>query len=169
MLPVRPFAPGLSRVPKWRNWQTRMVQVHVLARVWGFESLLRHQIRDASNCLKIADNFSGAGEARQSRNYGKSASKTALFREDNPGQLGDAQRRIFYGPGVENFDVTLRKEVRIHEAGSLESRMEVLNAFNPTHFYGPACVDGQVEDPNFGQIVSAQSPRLVQVVAKFSF
>src|SRR6516164_1977197 len=30
-------------VPKWRNWQTRMVQVHVPARVWGFESLLRHQ------------------------------------------------------------------------------------------------------------------------------
>ena len=30
-------------VPKWRNWQTRMVQVHVLARVWGFKSLLRHQ------------------------------------------------------------------------------------------------------------------------------
>jgi hypothetical protein len=28
--------------PKWRNWQTRMVQVHVPARVWGFESLLRH-------------------------------------------------------------------------------------------------------------------------------
>ena len=32
-----------SPVPKWRNWQTRVVQVHVLARVWGFESLLRHQ------------------------------------------------------------------------------------------------------------------------------
>src|SRR5258708_39264902 len=30
-------------LPKWRNWQTRMVQVHVPARVWGFESLLRHQ------------------------------------------------------------------------------------------------------------------------------
>ena len=30
-------------MPEWRNWQTRMVQVHVLARVWGFESLLRHQ------------------------------------------------------------------------------------------------------------------------------
>jgi|GEM_PF-6683443 hypothetical protein len=35
--------PGAFK-PKWRNWQTRMVQVHVLARVWGFESLLRHQI-----------------------------------------------------------------------------------------------------------------------------
>src|SRR5580698_1661626 len=30
-------------VPKWRNWQTRMVQVHVLARVWRFKSSLRHQ------------------------------------------------------------------------------------------------------------------------------
>ena len=30
-------------VPKWRNWQTRMVQVHVPARVWGFESLRWHQ------------------------------------------------------------------------------------------------------------------------------
>jgi hypothetical protein len=36
---------GLLPVPKWRNWQTRMVQVHVLARVWGFESLLRHQLQ----------------------------------------------------------------------------------------------------------------------------
>ena len=36
-------------VPKWRNWQTRVVQVHVLARVWGFESLLRHQIFLRSN------------------------------------------------------------------------------------------------------------------------
>ena len=34
---------SLPPVPKWRNWQTRMVQVHVPARVWGFESLLRHQ------------------------------------------------------------------------------------------------------------------------------
>jgi hypothetical protein len=30
-------------------------------------------------------------------------------------------------------------------------------------------VAGQVEDPNFGQIVSAQAPRLVQLAAKFRF
>src|SRR6185312_6022544 len=33
----------LRSLPKWRNWQTRMVQVHVFARMWGFESPLRHQ------------------------------------------------------------------------------------------------------------------------------
>src|SRR5271167_3266485 len=43
MLPVWRKPLNLYTVPKWRNWQTRMVQVHVLARVWGFESLLRHQ------------------------------------------------------------------------------------------------------------------------------
>ena len=39
---VPPGAP--AQLPKWRNWQTRMVQVHVPARVWGFESLLRHHL-----------------------------------------------------------------------------------------------------------------------------
>jgi hypothetical protein len=34
--------PDALPVPKWRNWQTRMVQVHVLARVWRFKSSLRH-------------------------------------------------------------------------------------------------------------------------------
>src|SRR5438094_3502358 len=33
--------------PKWRNWQTRMIQGHVPARVWGFESPLRHQLRQS--------------------------------------------------------------------------------------------------------------------------
>ncbi len=32
-----------AHVPSWRNWQTRMVQVHVPATVWGFESLRWHQ------------------------------------------------------------------------------------------------------------------------------
>jgi len=52
---------------------------------------------------------------------------------------------------------------------SLECRLEAFNAFNHAQFYGPASVDGQIEDPNFGQIVSAAAPRLVQLAAKFSF
>jgi hypothetical protein len=33
---------GLDVLPLWRNWQTRMVQVHVPVRAWGFNSLQRH-------------------------------------------------------------------------------------------------------------------------------
>jgi hypothetical protein len=100
---------------------------------------------------------------------GKPAFNTALFPEESLGQLGDAKRRIFYGPGIENFDLALRKGFPLSEAGSLELRMEAFNALNHAQFYGPASVDGQVEDPNFGHIVSAASPRLVQLVAKVSW
>jgi hypothetical protein len=50
LLPIQPIALDCI-VPEWRNWQTRMVQVHVLARVWGFESLLRHQASFAAFSL----------------------------------------------------------------------------------------------------------------------
>ena len=100
---------------------------------------------------------------------GKPAFNTALFPEENLGQLGNAKRRVFYGPGIENFDLTVQKNVHLTEARYLELRMEAFNAFNHAQFYGPASVNGQVEDPNFGRIVSAASPRLVQLMAKFYF
>jgi hypothetical protein len=100
---------------------------------------------------------------------GRPAFSTALFPEENIGQLGNAKRRVFYGPGMNNFDLALQKNVRLADARSFEFRTEAFNAFNHTQFYGPASVDGQVEDPNFGHIVSAVAPRLVQLVAKFNF
>jgi hypothetical protein len=101
---------------------------------------------------------------------GRAAFNTALFTEENLGQLGNAKRRVFYGPGISNFDMTLQKGLRLADARSFEFRLEAFNAFNHTQFYGPASVDGQIEDTNnFGKIVSAAAPRLVQLAAKFSF
>ena len=100
---------------------------------------------------------------------GNPAFSTALFPEENIGQLGNAKRRVFYGPGINNFDLAIQKNVRLTDARSLEFRTEAFNAFNHTQFYGPASVDGQVEDPNFGHIVSAAAPRLIQLVAKLNF
>ena len=57
MLPVQQRALNLYTVPKWRNWQTRVVQVHVLARVWGFESLLRHQSFKISSLERFYGSF----------------------------------------------------------------------------------------------------------------
>jgi len=100
---------------------------------------------------------------------GKPAFNTALFTEEAFGKLGNAKRRIFYGPGIENFDMTLAKTLPLEGTQSLEFRLEAFNAFNHAQFYGPASVDGQIEDSNFGQIVSAASPRLLQLAAKFVF
>jgi hypothetical protein len=101
---------------------------------------------------------------------GRTAFNTALFPEENIGQLGNAKRRIFYGPGINDFDLTIQKNVRLADARSLEFRAEAFNTFNHAQFYGPESVDGQVDDTtNFGHIVSAAAPRLVQFVAKFNF
>jgi len=106
---------------------------------------------------------------------GRPAFNTALFPEENLGQLGNAKRRIFYGPGINNFGMALQKSLHFAESKSAESksldlRLESFNTLNHTQFYGPASVDGQVEDTqNFGKIVSAEAPRLVQLAAKFSF
>ncbi len=42
----------------WRNWQTRMVQVHVLAREWRFKSSHPHQ----ATCEGLYANNGGADQ-----------------------------------------------------------------------------------------------------------
>ncbi len=100
---------------------------------------------------------------------GRPAFNTALFPEELLGQLGNAKRRMFYGPGIDNFDASLQKSIRIGDARLLSLRCEAFNAVNHTQFFGPTAINGQEEDPNFGQIVSAASPRLLQLAVKMSF
>jgi hypothetical protein len=94
---------------------------------------------------------------------------TSLFSVETPGQLGNAPRRFFHGPGMENFDVELTKSVRLGESRSLDLRVEAFNVFNHAQFYGPASVDGRVNDANFGRVVSAAAPRLIQLAVKLHF
>ena len=108
------------------------------------------------------------GLNRNGRN-GLPAFNPATFPEEALGQLGNAKRRMFDGPGIENFDLTLQKSLRVGDNKALDLRAEGFNVFNHAQFYGPAAVDGQVEDANYGHIVSAVAPRLIQLVAKFRF
>ena len=78
-------------------------------------------------------------------------------------------RRFFYGPGIANFDMALAKNIRFAEARTLQLRLEAFNVWNHAQFYGPAAVNGNISSSNFGQIVSAAAPRLVQWRLKFSF
>ncbi len=100
---------------------------------------------------------------------GKPEFNVSLFSEENPGQLGTAARRFFYGPGIENFDVQLTKSTKITESTSADIRVEAFNIFNHAQFYGPAAVNGIYGTANFGSVVSAASPRLIQLAVKLHF
>jgi hypothetical protein len=83
--------------------------------------------------------------------------------------VGDAARRFFYGPGIENFDLALTRSVRIGESRSADLRVKAFNVLNHAQFYGPASVDGSVNDANFGKVEARDAPRLLQLAVKFHF
>ena len=92
-----------------------------------------------------------------------------LFSDNALGTPGNASRRYFHGPGMENFDMALLKNLRLTESKSLQFRLEAFNVFNHAQFFGPQAVDGNISSATFGQLVSAAAPRLVQAGAKFTF
>lgn len=93
----------------------------------------------------------------------------ALFSQNALGTPGDASRRYFHGPGMENFDIALLKNLRLSESKSLQFRLEAFNVFNHAQFFGPQAVDANIGSATFGQVVSAAAPRLVQAGAKLVF
>ena len=100
---------------------------------------------------------------------GREAFNTSLFSEPAMGTLGTASRRFFSGPGMMNFDAALLKKVRFSETRSLDLRFEAFNVFNHAQFFGAAAVNGNISSTSFGQIVSANASRVIQLGMKFHF
>jgi Carboxypeptidase regulatory-like domain len=99
----------------------------------------------------------------------------SLFSPENLGQLGNASRRFFSGPGLNNWDVALLKDTMIREQMRLEFRCELFNAFNHAQFQSP---DGNIADlptaannftGTFGRSLTANPPRIMQLSLKLLF
>jgi hypothetical protein len=92
------------------------------------------------------------------------------FQRLNPatqaGQFGNAGRNIARGPAFTNFDVSLLRSFPLKERASLQFRAESFNLANHASFGLPVA---DLNSPNFGQILSANSPRLMQFALKLLF
>jgi hypothetical protein len=96
----------------------------------------------------------------------------ALFSPEPFGGQGNANRRFFHGPGVNNWNLALLKDLKLTERISLEFRGEFFNAFNHAQFYGNLNVDGNLNDgpSSFGGVSSAgNGSRIGQLGAKLYF
>jgi len=100
---------------------------------------------------------------------GKPYFNTSLFSLQPLGQVGNTAPRYFFGPGIDNYDMALQKYVRITESSRVEFRLEAFNVFNHAQFLGSTVVNGDVNSTAFGQINSANAPRLMQAALKFTF
>jgi hypothetical protein len=94
---------------------------------------------------------------------------TALFSIPPLGSAGTADRRVFYGPGLANFDLAVHKNFPLPGEAYLQLRLETFNTFNHAQFFGAGAVNGIIGTSSFGDVVSADPPRLVQVAAKLTF
>jgi hypothetical protein len=137
---------------------------------YGDNSLLGAEPNGINNYgIDEPDYSGGALDLNHDPSNGRTYFNTSQFSENTLGTPGSAKRRFFYGPGLDNYDMAVLKNVRLTESKSLQLRVEGFNVFNHAQFFGPQSVDGNIGSSTFGQVVSANPPRLVQLGAKFFF
>jgi len=100
---------------------------------------------------------------------------TAAFARPVKGDPGNAPIRPYRGPGVNNWDLNLAKNIPLgKETRNLQFRCEMYNAFNHTQFRaidGSATFDvsGNQVNARFGQVTATRSSRTIQLGLKLQF
>jgi hypothetical protein len=91
------------------------------------------------------------------------------FTTEPVGQVGNAMRRFFPGPGILNSDMALLKDTAITERTKLQFRAEAFNVFNHAQFNNPSGNVNNTGLGGFGYVTSARDPRIMQVALKLLF
>ncbi len=80
--------------------------------------------------------------------------------------FGNEGRNVVAGPGYVNWDFSVFKNIKVSESKDIQFRGELFNLLNHTNFRLPV---SDISSPNFGQIQTDVSPRVIQVALKFLF
>lgn len=92
---------------------------------------------------------------------------TSAFVENALGTFGTAQRNSLRGPRFWSVDLGLLKDTQLSEKVQLQFRFEGFNILNHANFNNPV---GNVSNTNnFGKILGAGDPRILQFALKLAF
>jgi len=80
--------------------------------------------------------------------------------------FGSAPRNGVIGPGLEEFDFSVQKEVVVKEMARIQFRAEAYNLLNRANFN---ITNRTAFTANFGRVMSAQDSRQLQFALKFVF
>ncbi|MFN7933946.1 MAG: carboxypeptidase regulatory-like domain-containing protein [Bryobacteraceae bacterium] len=91
-----------------------------------------------------------------------------VFAINAPGTFGNAGRGLMPGPGLFNVDFSMFKKVAMpyKESHTLELRAEAYNAMNHVNLGNPTT---NRTSGNFGRILSAGNPRILQFGLRYAF
>jgi hypothetical protein len=102
----------------------------------------------------------------------------AAFAQPANGTFGNFHRNTITGPGVENFNISVFKNVIINDNTRFQLRFEGYNVFNHTQWgnvnntlsaSSPGTPFSGANAGASGQITSARDPRQLQLGGKFYF
>jgi hypothetical protein len=169
-------------IPKHSGWVGKLVNDWAVSGITSFQSgfpirLSNDSINSSTDSELINSFFFVGTEAPQ---------RVAPFQTLNPRKTGGywfngtdfvspplgqfntgTQRTICCGPGLNNTDFAVHKQIAITESKYFQFRGEIFNIANHTQFTNP---DGNLGDgAQFGKITSARDPRLVQFALKLFF
>jgi hypothetical protein len=126
-----------------------------------------------------ADNGSPLFVNRNPRNHAGPNGTTlpyfnpAYFVPEPLGQVGNAMRRFFSGPGLYDFDMALLKDTQLTESMQVQFRAEAFNIFNHAQFTfntPSGTPGGNIDNTGiFGFVNTARDPRIMQLALKFLF
>lgn len=92
---------------------------------------------------------------------------TSAFVPNEPGQYGNAGRNPISGPSYAATDVSLTKKFPLPaRLGQMQLRVEAFNLFNQVNFGQP---EARLVNRNFGRILTAGNPRIMQLALRWSF
>ncbi len=148
------------------GWQTNAI---VTLESGGPFSIVSGRDNSQSGVNRDRADIAGNPELDTSRPRGELVARyfdTTVFTVNAPGTFGNSGRNILRGPGFASVDFGLVRNVRLTRGHAVQFRAEFFNAFNRVNLGNPA---NSVSAPNFGQITSAGSPRVIQLAVKYSF
>jgi hypothetical protein len=98
----------------------------------------------------------------------------SAFARPGRGNPGNSPKDVVRGPGVNNSNLTLFKNISLGGNRRLQLRWEIYNVFNRTQFatvdavarFDPA---GNQVNTRFGQVITTRTPRVMQIAVRFVF
>lgn len=100
---------------------------------------------------------------------------TSVFARPARGDFGNAPKDVIRLPGTNNWDMSLFKNIPLKsERRYLQLRWELYNIFNHTQFSGVDTTarfdaSGAQVNTQFGRVISAREPRLMQLSLRLTF
>jgi len=169
------------------RWNTRFVPAQAVVNGWhllGITTFSSGAPTQVGFTQVTATNITGSpsvsariqvnGDPNQGVSGPLQAFNSSVFSLPAVGTLGNPSKFLIRGPGLNNWDISLFKDIRIRERLGMQLRAEFYNAFNHAQFSAVNATAqfnaaGAQVNTQFGQYTAAQNPRIIQLAARLHF